>query len=468
MGIELTALHYIYLFFILAILVVIVLKRDTTLVCIAGIFLLGLLATGSFSAAVSGIFSSFLYAIKQLLGTILVISVIVAMSKVLTRTGINEEMIRPFARLIRTPGLAFWTIGGVMFVVSLFFWPTPAVALMGIVLLPAALRVGLPAVGVAMAMTLFGHGIALSGDYVIQGAPKLTADAAGIPVSDVLQASIPLVLVMGTVTTIIAYVLLRRDIKKGRFSLKKDWEKLKENDDGNEANDKGLSRPVKKIFAAVVALGFLADVVAMFLFDLQGQEATALIGGTAVFLLMALSLIAHKDRGLEKSTADLIAGFQFGFKVFGPVIPIAAFFYLGDAAFREIFENSALPASSVGIVNDLGLALASGVPINEQIAAVTLTVIGAITGLDGSGFSGISLAGSIANLFAEAIGNGIATLTALGQIAAIWVGGGTLVPWALIPAAAICNVDPFDVARRNLVPVLIGLLVTTIFSMFLI
>ena len=77
-------------------------------------------------------------------------------------------------------------------------------------------------------------------------------------------------------------------------------------------------------------------------------------------------------------------------------------------------------------------------------------------------FSGISLAGSVAKLFGTAIGYGTATLTALGQIAAIWVGGGTLVPWALLPAAAICGVDPSDVARRNLIPVITGLVVTTI------
>lgn len=34
-----------------------------------------------------------------------------------------------------------------------------------------------------MAMNLFGHGIALSSDFVIQGAPKLIADAAGIRVA---------------------------------------------------------------------------------------------------------------------------------------------------------------------------------------------------------------------------------------------------------------------------------------------
>lgn len=73
-----------------------------------------------------------------------------------------------------------------MLISSLFFWPSPAVALIGAVLLPAALRVGLPALGAAMAMNLFGHGIALSGDYIIQGAPKLTADAAGLPVGSVM------------------------------------------------------------------------------------------------------------------------------------------------------------------------------------------------------------------------------------------------------------------------------------------
>lgn len=106
-------------------------------------------------------------------------------------------------------------------------------------------------------------------------------------------------------------------------------------------------------------------------------------------------------------------------------------------------------------------------PLTSEVAAVTLTGVGAITGLDGSGFSGITLAGSVANLFGSALGEGIATLTALGQIAAIWVGGGTLVPWALIPAAAICNVSPFELARRNLLPVVIGLIVTTIVAMFI-
>ena len=57
-------------------------------------------------------------------------------------------------------------------------------------------------------------------------------------------------------------------------------------------------------------------------------------------------------------------------------------------------------------------------------------------------------------------------LSALGQIAATWVGGGCIVPWALAPAAAICGVKPVDLAKRNLIPVMVGLVVTTIVAMF--
>ncbi|MBT2684332.1 hypothetical protein [Bacillus sp. ISL-37] len=463
MVIELTALHWIYVLFIFLIIGFMVMKRDTTLISIIGIFLLAIVATGSLSGSVSSIFNSFIYAITELLPTILVISIIVAMSRTLTVTGINDAMISPFAKLIKTPALAYWTIGIVMMVISWFFWPSPAVALMGAVLLPVAVRVGLPALGVAVAMNLFGHGIALSGDFVIQAAPKLTADAAGIPVSSVVQASIPLVIVMGVVTTVTAFYLLKRDMKNG--TLKGGGALEVEMD--HTSDPSLLSAGAKKFFAILIPVLFAVDVAAMSILDLQGGDATALVGGTSIFILLLISLAAHKNKGLEKTTSYLIEGFQFGFKVFGAVIPIAAFFYLGDSGFTKIIGEF-LPKTSQGIVNDLGVALASVVPLSAEVGAVTLTAVGAITGLDGSGFSGISLAGSVAAIFSTAIGAGAATLTALGQIAAIWVGGGTLVPWALIPAAAICGVDPFELARRNLLPVTIGLIVTTIVAMFLI
>jgi hypothetical protein len=465
MIVELTALHWIYVTFIVLIIGFMVMRRDTSIVCIVGIFLIAITATGSLSHSISSIFNSFSYAITELLSTILVISIIVAMSNTLTVTGINDVMISPFRKLIRNPTLAYWTIGILMMIISWFFWPSPAVALLGAVLLPVAIRAGLPALGVAMAMNLFGHGIALSGDFVIQAAPKLTSDAAGIPIQDVINASIPLVFIMGLVTTVAAFYFLKRDMKRGILTTTTSGSA--DSPAGGTDQPALLSLAQKRFFALLIPLLFAADVAAMSILDLAGGDATALIGGTSILILLLITLTSHKNKGLEKTTQYLIEGFQFGFKVFGPVIPIAAFFYLGDAGFGKIIGDF-LPKASQGIVNDLGVSLASIVPLSKEVGAITLTTVGAITGLDGSGFSGISLAGSVASLFAVAIGKGAATLTALGQIAAIWVGGGTLVPWALIPAAAICNVDPFELARRNLLPVTIGLVVTTIVAMFLI
>lgn len=465
MNVELSALHYIFLVFTLLILIVMIKKRDTTLVCIAGIFLLALVATGSVSSGVMTVFNSFIFAITELLGTILIISVIVAMSTILTKSGINEIMISPFTRFIKTPTLAYWIIGILMMVISWFFWPSPAVALVGAVMLPIAISVGLPALGVAMAMNLFGHGIALSSDFVIQGAPKLTADAAGIPVGEVIAASIPLVIVMGLVTTITAFIFLRKDLKSGK--LKVDSNSIHIVTDEDIEFKKILNEKVKKRLAVIIPLLFALDVAIMFTLKLQGGDATALIGGTAIFILILISILVHKGSALEEITKYLVKGLKFGFEIFGPVIPIAAFFYLGDSGFLKVIGEH-LPLGSQGIVNDLGLALANAVPLNSTIGAVTLTSVGAITGLDGSGFSGISLAGSVARLFGAALGRGVATLTALGQVAAIWVGGGTLIPWAVIPVAAICGVDPFELTRRNFKPVVIGLVVTTIVGMFLI
>lgn len=462
MHIELTAVHWLYLLFVLIILVTMCLRRDTTLACLAGIFLLGLLAKGSVYQAVGGIFASFMLAIGELLSTILVISLIYALSRLLLHSGVNTVMVSPFTRLMSSPAAAFWVIGLLMMTISWFFWPSPAVALLGAVLLPAALKAGLSAMGVAVAMNLFGHGIALSSDFVIQAAPKLTADAAGIPVPAVVAASVPLVGVMGMVTVLAAFWQLRREWRQGTPAAAELPARAADTEPA------ALLSPAKQRFLAVLVPAlFLLDVAVMAWAKLQGGDATALIGGTAVLVLAVLAGFSYGYGALEKMTAYLTEGFQFGFTIFAPVIPIAAFFYLGDAAFEQIF-GSVLPAGSQGIVNDLGVALAQAVPVNAAAGAVTLAAVGAITGLDGSGFSGISLAGSVAKLFAYAIGGGIATLTALGQIAAIWVGGGTIIPWALIPAAAICGVDPFALARRNLIPVAIGLAATTLAAMFLI
>ncbi|WP_368488781.1 hypothetical protein [Clostridium sp. BJN0013] len=464
MNVVLTNLHYIYLIFILVIIIAMILKKDISLICIVGIFTLGIFSTHSIYISIIQIFNSLIYATKELMPTIFIISIITAMSNVLVVAGINRELVSPFKKIIKSYWMCYWIIGIVMMALSWFFWPSPAVALIGALFLPIAKKVGLPPIGAAVAMNLFGHGIALSSDFIIQGAPKLTADAAGIGVSSVISASIPLTIVMGVVTTMTAFYMLRKDIKNNKLDTNFNKEEVEETYEEKNIISSNIFR---KILTILIIAIFLGDIIIMYIYKLQGGDATALIGGTSLFILSFISIIAYRKKSLENITTHIVEGLQFGFKVFGVVIPIAAFFYLGDSAFIEIF-GKVLPQSSHGIVNDLGMALSNIVPLNPLLASGTLTALGAITGLDGSGFSGISLVGSVSKLFSTAIGGGIATLTALGQIAGIWVGGGTIIPWAVIPVAAICKVDAFELARRNLKPVIIGLLVTTLFAAFLI
>ncbi|ABR34078.1 hypothetical protein [Clostridium beijerinckii] len=461
----LTPLHYIYLIFIIVIILAMVKKKDISLLCILGIFILGLAGTESIYKSVMGVFNSFVYAAKELMPTIFIISIITAMSNTLMDSGINDEMVSPFRKVIKNYWIAYWVIGIFMMVLSWFFWPSPAVALIGALFLPIAKKAGLPAMGVAISMNLFGHGIALSSDYIIQAAPKLTADAASIPVSEVISASIPLELTMGIVTTVAAFYFLRKEIKSGE--LPSEYEEMESSTSISSPSMLISSRKIRRFLALLILVLFALDIFIMYIAKLQGGDATALIGGTAIFILSLISILAYKEKSLDKITDNLVKGLQFGFKIFGVVIPIAAFFYLGDSAFTDIF-GKILPEGSNGIVNDLGAALANNVPINSTISAGTLTVVGAITGLDGSGFSGISLVGSISKIFSTALGGGVATLTALGQIAGIWVGGGTVIPWALIPVAAICGVDAFELAKKNLKPVVIGLIITTIVAIFII
>ena len=56
-----------------------------------------------------------------------------------------------------------------------------------------------------------------------------------------------------------------------------------------------------------------------------------------------------------------------------------------------------------------------------------------------------------------------ATLAAIGQMGAVWTGGGTLVAWSsLIAVAGFARVPVFQIVRTAMVPVLTGLAVSTV------
>lgn len=458
----LSTIHFIYIFFTVLILISIFRKKDITIVCVFGVLSIALYSSKSIPSSIMSVFNGFLYAITELLPIILIISIITAFSKLLSITGINEALVAPLSKLIKNKYIAYWVIGITMMIISWFFWPSPAVALIGAVIIPVAKKVGLPKLSAAMAMNLFGHGIALSSDIIIQGAPKLTANAANISISSLNSTLIPLEIVMGITTTVIAFFIVLKDIKTNTISQGYSEQTTQESNK-LDSNIVKLSKKQKNLYALLVFVGYLFDIILMILFSLTGGDATALVGGTTLFLLIIIFIGNFKFNSMEQITPYIVDGFQFAFKVFGAVIPVATFFYLGGGGFESIIGN-VLPANSNGIINDLGIALSNAVPLNKVIATATVSGVGLLTGLDGSGFSGLSLVGSSAMLFSQSMTINISALASLGQICTIWIGGGTLIPWALIPVAAICDVSPFDLARKNLLPVSIGLIVTIIFA----
>ncbi|ABZ85269.1 conserved hypothetical protein [Heliomicrobium modesticaldum Ice1] len=456
--VTLTTLHWIFLFYVLVVIVVMGLRRDPLIPCILGILHIGWMYTGGLGGAIQAVFNALVVAGIEFLGIIVVISLIVAMSKVLTELGADYLIMRPAAKLMVNADVAFWILGFAMLIVSWFVWPSPAVALIGGIMLPIAVRAGLPAMGAAMAMNIFGHGIALSSDYVIQGAPTITAKAAGLTSGDVVSASIPLVVVMGLVTSIIAFILVRRDIATNRAAHDKERQQYE------NKNQKLEITTLSYVFAFLVPLGFAADVWAMLTYDLKGGDATALVGGTAALLLAFGSVLKYGVESLEKITDFVRDGFMFGIKIFAPVIIIGGFFFLGKGELSQQILGKGAP----GFLEDVGLALSNTVPLNKAAVAVIELAAGMIVGLDGSGFSPLPLVGSIAATFGTALPDlKVATLAALGQIAGVWTGGGTIIPWGLIPVAAIAGVNPIELARRNFIPVISGLAVTTIVAILL-
>ena len=98
------------------------------------------------------IFSSIIYAISEFREVIATIALVTAFSKCLRELGSDALLMKPVSKVMRTPAVSWWILGGIMFVFSLFLWPSPAVALVGAIVLPIAVQSGLTPLAAAMAM----------------------------------------------------------------------------------------------------------------------------------------------------------------------------------------------------------------------------------------------------------------------------------------------------------------------------
>ncbi len=461
----LTTIHYIYIGFVALIFFVLLMKKDIVIPCFIGIFAIALAFSGNVVFAVSSIYNTLIYAGNEFWGIIVIISLVVAMSKALTDIGADELIISPLKRVMINENYAFFVVGFIMLAVSWLIWPSPSVALVGAILLPAAIKAGLSPIWAAVAMNIFGHGIGLSSDFFIQGAPTITAKAANLPPTEVMSASLPLWAIMSVVTVCVAFFMFKRDMKNNRAELAAMAANAPA---GTDAAASTAARPklgkYAKLIAVVTPLAFIADVVIMLCLKLTGGDATALVGGTAIIIMLFISLLSFEPSdALERVTEYLKSGFGFGIKVFAPVIVIGGFFFLGN----EGVAKSILGDGATGLLNDISLALSDSIGMSKLSAVVAQVMVSVTTGLDGSGFSGLPIVGSLAYSFGSVMQISTAGLAALGQIITVWVGGGTVIPWAVIPVAAICGVNPADLVRKNMIPVLCGIAAASVAALFI-
>ena len=461
----LTISHWVYLVGIIVVIFLMVRKREVIAACLVGTFIIGLIARNwNPIGGAQVLFRSMVVAGTELFDIILVIALMVAMLKSIAAMGADKMMVSPAAKLIRSPRMAFWVVAGVMYLASIFFWPSPATALVGTILIPIAVAAGLKPLMAAVALNIAGHGMALSGDMVLQGAPAITAAAAEVPVEGVLFYGALFSTIIGVVALASAFFLYRNDMV---IAPGESVEIMKTAD--------AVAEPpfYAKYFAIGVPVLFIAIVVRIVLGSMAttdftrifGGAATSLLGGAAVMVLLVANAVHNKGSALEKLLDYLRDGFLFAIKVFTPVIPIAGFFFLGAPNQAAQILGEGAP----GLLFDLGNALAHVLPLGTAPIAIGMAIVALISGLDGSGFSGLPLAGALSASLAGPVGLDVSVLAGFSQAITIFAGGGTLAAWAFgaVAAAGVAGVSATEMVRKNFIPVMIGVGVATIVCIIL-
>ncbi|WP_149540204.1 hypothetical protein [Siccirubricoccus phaeus] len=503
MDVPLTATHWIYLLGVLAIVLTMALRANVVVPAILATCLTALAFSGSPVAAVIAVFGASLAAAKELFSIFLVIALMTSLLNALRHIGADQRMVRPFQKVMTSGHVAFWVVAGATYVISLFFWPTPAVPLVAATLLPAAIAAGLPPLGAAIAIAAAGQGMALSSDYVIRVAPGISARAAGLPdaAAQVADKALVLSLVTGGVALGLGYLAVRSAIRtpsqahlaawQAGASLAQQRAALHPPPGGFDKSvialhaaeaeplpEPGAPPPATRwtgLFASLTPIVFFLVVLCMVLPklvpglpELRGGDAAALVGGSAL-LLMLLASFAADGAGVLDSAADhVVDGLVFAFRAMGTILPIAGFFFLGAREFAGPILGLAPGATAPDLLFELVHAVEHAIPQSPSVVAFGVLVVGMVTGIDGSGFSGLPLTGALSGALGPVAGIHPTTLAAIGQMGAIWTGGGCLIAWSsLIAVAGFCRVPVLEVVRVLFLPVIAGLVLSTLAAVVL-
>ena len=504
-GVQIGLVHYVYLCGVVAIIVSMMMRANVVVPAMLATFAVALTYSGSLITGITAIFNGSLVAAKELFNIFLVIALMTSLLNALRAIGADVEMVKPFRKVMTNGHVAFVLLSVITYLISLFFWPTPAVPIVAATLLPAAIMAGLPPMGAAVAIAVAGQGMALSSDYVIRVAPAISAKAAGISTAAALVAdkAFVLSLITGVVALIGGYLAIRRSMLKPNPNHLLAWQagatlsqQKKQLGASKGSFDKSeIARGVQNggvigggnggavaamtmavadswtiILAMATPLVFLLLVACMLapkfvdgLPDIKGGDAAALVGGTAALLMLVASFAGEGKKAMNVVAEHVIDGLVFAFKAMGAVLPIAGFFFIGasDTAGAILGLPSSAPAPA--FLFEIVQATQNAIPHNHFFVAFGVLLVGMITGIDGSGFAGLPLTGALSGALAPTVGMDTATLAAVGQMGSVWSGGGTLIAWSsLLAVAGFVRVPVLDLVRVLLGPVILGLIVSTI------
>ena len=106
----LTGAHYIYILFMVAALVTMIMKKESVVPCILGIFTLGLYYNRSLVGALGSVFTALGVALNELGSVIIIIGIMVALSKALEESKSIDFMVGPISKIVKNPTGAFFHI----------------------------------------------------------------------------------------------------------------------------------------------------------------------------------------------------------------------------------------------------------------------------------------------------------------------------------------------------------------------
>lgn len=518
-----TAAHYIYLAGLGSLVLVMISRKTVVVPAVAATFLTALAATGDIAAGLASVFRASLVAASELFNIFLIIALVTAMLTALREVGAEHRMVAPFRRLMVNGKVAYLVLFAVTYVFSLFFWPTPALALVAAILLPAAIRAGLSPIGGAIAIAIGGQGMALASDYVIGVAPQLSASGAGVPADLIADRALVLSLIVGGVAITMSYFLtVRPSMRSGlaatasaptdsstvRMAAPQTMSetigsatatKLRPSPSLADGGASTETRPFPeeggvvpaaaaalddvpagahsaraRLWALLVPISFVGLLVYMLLgrftdiVSVEDGAGASLVGGMAALLLLGVTASSDGVGSLETCARYVVDGLAFAFKAMGIVIPIAGFVYMGISDYSGRIMGLPEGAEAPGFLFDAIRSVQHLIPDNPVFIVLAIMLAGMTVGLDGSGWAGLPLTGSLSEALGPPVGIDTATLAAIAQNAASWTGGGTLVIWSsLIAVAGFCGVNVVTLARRLFLPVVTGLVVASLAALFL-